>query len=54
MKKQIAIIQTYIHLRTGKEVNISINSVNDIILLNEAYSIAINWMNSNNVKMRLI
>ena len=54
MKNQIAVVQTYIHLRTGKEVDISINSLRDFALLNKAYNIAVNWMNFNGVKMQLV
>lgn len=47
----IAIVQIYIHLRKGQEVNISINNTKDLLLLSKAYGIAIDWINNNDVKI---
>ena len=47
----VAYVQIYIHIRKGVEVNINIQSNRDIILLSQAYSSAIEWMNQNNFKL---
>jgi hypothetical protein len=50
IEQMIAIVQIYIHHRKGKEVQISINSARDIMLLTKAHSIALNWLNNNGFK----
>jgi hypothetical protein len=47
----IAYVQIYIHIRKGVEVDISIKNNRDVILLTQAYSYAIEWMNQNNFKL---
>ena len=54
MERLIATVQLYIHLRTGKEVNISISSAKDVILLNKAYAIAQDWINKNVTDIQMI
>lgn len=54
MRKKIAIVQAYIHLRKNLEVNISIRSIKDVMLLDRAYNIAIDWFKVNNIKISLI
>jgi len=53
-KQMIAYVQIYIHIRTGKEVNIVINNIGDYVLLNQAYNIATQWLNENNAKITRI
>jgi len=50
----IAYVQIYIHIRTGKEVNIVINNIGDYVLLNQAYNIATQWLNENNARITRI
>jgi hypothetical protein len=49
--KMITTVQLYIGIRKGVDVDISINSTNDLLLLSKAYSCATNWMNRNNVQI---
>ena len=51
IKKMIAIVQLYIHIRKDKEVSISIKNTKDLLLLSKAYGIAIDWINNNNIKI---
>lgn len=51
VKEMIAIVQMYIHHRKDVEVNIKIESLNDIAKLTMAYNIAIEWLNENNFKI---
>jgi hypothetical protein len=50
IEQMIATVQIYIHHRKGVEVNIAIRNATDIIKLQKAYNIAINWLNENNFK----
>ena len=50
----IAIVQLYIGVRKGVEVDIKINGILDIALLTKAYHIANNWMLDNNVSIKHI
>ena len=50
----IAVVQCYIGIRKGKEVNILIESPIDIILLKKAYHTASDWMHKNNVDIKMI
>ena len=50
VEEMIAIVQICIHHRKDKEVQIEIRSGRDLILLQRAYSIAINWLNNNGFK----
>lgn len=47
VNEMIALVQCYIHICTGKEVNIKINNHRDIFLLKDAYQIAQGWMQLN-------
>ena len=49
IQKMIAVVQCYIGMRKGVEVDINIRDGRDILLLSQAYSTATNWMNRNNV-----
>ena len=51
VKRMIAILQIYIHLRKGIEVDINIRNMRDIILLKNAYDTAIGWMTENDVEI---
>ena len=48
----IAVIQLYIGIRKGVDVDIKITSPRDMIALTQAYSIASSWMRENNVKIQ--
>lgn len=57
IKVMIATIQSYIHHRTGKEVDINIQQFNNpmnIVKLQQAYDCAINWFRSNNGSIQQI
>lgn len=50
----VAIVQLYIHLRKDVEVQINLQQFKKpkpIILLQDAYSVAVGWLNENNVKI---
>ena len=49
MSEMIAVVQMYIHIMKGKEVDISIRTPHDYLKLNHAYNIASKWMSDNNV-----
>jgi hypothetical protein len=51
INKMIAYVQIYIHIRKGVEVNINIQNGRDILLLTQAYNLAIEWMNQNNFRL---
>ena len=51
MVQQIAMIQLYIFHRKGVEVKITPNLPRELPLVASAYSIALNWLNNNNVKV---
>ena len=51
IKKMIAYVQIYIHIRKGVQVDINIQNSRDIFLLTNAYNIAIEWMEQNNFKL---
>lgn len=48
VEEMIATVQIYIHHRKDKEVNVKIRNGRDLILLQRAYSTALNWLNNNN------
>ena len=50
----ISYVQIYIHIRKNIEVEISINDTRDLLLLQKAYQIAVNWMEQNNCKLTII
>lgn len=50
----IAVVQCYIHLRKGVEVNIIVRHPFEIMQLTKAYNYAIDWMKENNVKIKSI
>lgn len=54
LEKMIAYVQIYIHIRKNREVEISINDTRDLLLLQKAYQIAVNWMEQNNCKLTII
>lgn len=45
----ITIVQCYIGIRKGVDVDININGISDLMLLSKAYNVANNWMVKNNV-----
>lgn len=47
VNEMIAHVQCYIHIRTGREINISIVNHRDIFQLQKAYSTAQKWMQIN-------
>lgn len=47
IEKMIAIVQVYIHHRKNQEVNIVIRNARDLVLLQNAYNIASEWLNNN-------
>ena len=54
IKEMVAIVQLYIHLRKDVEVQINLQQFKNlmaIILLQNAYSVAVGWLNENNVKI---
>lgn len=51
IKKMISIVQIYIHIRKGVEVDISIKNTIDLMKLSTAYKIANDWMVKNNVSL---
>lgn len=51
VNKMISIVQIYIHIRKGVEVNVSVNNIKDMMLLSKAYNTASIWLDANNVKI---
>ena len=49
IKRMLAVVQLYIGMRKGVDVDINIRDARDLMLLSQAYTTATNWMNSNNV-----
>jgi len=49
INKMIAVVQLYIGIRKGVDVNINITNQMDVMLLRTAYNTATNWMERNNV-----
>jgi hypothetical protein len=47
IKEMIAVVQMYIHHRKDVEVQIKIESLQDIAKLTMAYNIASEWLNQN-------
>ena len=47
VEEMIAIVQVYIHHRKNQEVNIVIRNARDLVLLQNAYNIASEWLNNN-------
>lgn len=54
IREQIAVVQSYINHRAGKTVQISILDMADMVRLQQAYKIAIQWFNNNNGQINLI
>jgi len=58
IKEQIAVLETYIHLATGKEVRVNTQQFNtnpfSIMLLSQAYQIAIAKLQKDNIQLQLI
>jgi hypothetical protein len=53
-EEMIAIVQMYIHHRKDVEVKIKIENLSDLIKLTKAYNIAIEWLQENGFKCKLI
>lgn len=51
-KQMIATVQIYIHIRTGKEVNIRVSGLMEMLQLKTAYDIALEWLQQNNTKIK--
>ena len=47
VKKMIATVQLYIHLRKNVEIEINIRNERDLILLSQAYFTAQDWIRKN-------
>lgn len=47
IREQIALVQDYINHRKGVTVQIRITTSRDLMLLQQAYAIAIEWFNNN-------
>lgn len=47
MNEQIALVQAYIKHMKNVDVDISIRTHRDMILLQQAYSTAVNWFHNN-------
>lgn len=54
IKKMVTVVQCYIGIRKGVDVDISIETPGDILLLSKAYEYAIGWMKDNNVSINRI
>jgi hypothetical protein len=54
LEKQISIVQCYIKHRTNKDVNIVLRDGFDVLKLQRAYNIAVNWFEENNVKITVL
>ena len=57
IKEQIAVIKCYIAHRTDKDIEINLNQFENpvnVLLLNQAYQIAIRWFQENNGKIELL
>lgn len=56
-QEQIAVVQAYIFHRTEKNVDINLQQFQNpmnVLLLQQAYSTAVNWFTSNNGSINLI
>jgi hypothetical protein len=51
VESMIAIVQIYINYRTEQQVNIRINTFQEIRKLKDAYNIAKQWLNDFNMKI---
>lgn len=51
VESMIAIVQIYINYRTEQQVNIRVNSFQEIRKLKEAYNIAKQWLNEFNMQI---
>lgn len=51
IKRMIAYVQIYIHIRKNVEVKINIRDNRDVLLLQRAYIDAVNWMDQNNFRL---
>jgi hypothetical protein len=51
VESMIAIVQIYINYRTEQQVNIRVNTFQEIRKLKDAYNIAKQWLNDFNMKI---
>lgn len=51
VESMIAIVQIYINYRTEQQVNIRVNTFQEIRKLKEAYNIAKQWLNEFNMQI---
>ena len=51
VESMIAIVQIYINYRTEQQVNIKVNTFQEIRKLKEAYNIAKQWLNEFNMQI---
>ena len=57
IKEQIAVIKCYLAHRPDKDIEINLNQFENpvnVLLLNQAYQIAIRWFQENNGKIELL
>ena len=54
MHEQIAVVQAYINHRTGQTIQIRIDTPRNLIMLNKAYQIAVEWFENNNGQINII
>lgn len=54
MHEQIAVVQAYINHRTGQTVQIRIDTPFDVIKLNKAYQMAVEWFENNNGQINIM
>lgn len=53
ISKMITVVQIYIHIRTGKEIEVNTNNLN-ILLLSQMYNIASAWLEDQNASIQQI
>ena len=51
MNEMIAMVQVYIHIITDKQIKINVVNGHDLLLLKQAHMIAMNFFQTNNVKV---
>lgn len=54
IQRMIAVVQLYIGIRKGKEVEINIQTPQDFMLLSQAYSVANDYIIKNNVTINKV
>ena len=57
IKEKVAVIKCYIAHRTDKDIEINLQQMSDpmnVLMLNNAYQIAIRWFQENNGKIELL